>query len=140
MIIVLHDIDESELLEYAVQSHKVGILDQYIIKFFNFLVLKLDKSIINHFLKILGRNPAFLKEKTISKKFKIKQVYAKSGPFLCLIQMDIIDKNLLMNLQILIYWEKQYSGLCSWKAASKVENKNEIWNNKQDLSKDGELF
>ena len=83
LIIVLHDIDENQnCLEYAVQSHKVGILDQYIIKFFNFFGFfkNWDKSIINHlFLKILGRNPAFLKEKTISKKFKIKQVYAKSG-------------------------------------------------------------
>ena len=82
MIIVLHDIDENQnCLEYAVQSHKVGILDQYIIKFLIFLgFLKIGtKALSTIFLKILGRNPAFLKEKTISKKFKIKQVYAKSG-------------------------------------------------------------
>ena len=82
-IIVLNDIVENQnCLEYAIQSHKVNEIDKYIIKFFNFFGFfkNWNKSIITHlFLKIIGRNPAFLKEKTINKKFKIKQIYAKSG-------------------------------------------------------------
>ncbi len=81
--ILLNDLNEkSNGLEYAISSHKISKLDNFLVTFLK--LFGLFKGWNKHFLnyqknKILGQKVNFMAEKDIKKKFKIIKVYGKSG-------------------------------------------------------------
>ncbi len=81
--ILLSDLNEnSNGLEYAISSHKISKLDNYLVSLLRFFGLfkNWDKHFLNYQKnKIMGQKVNFINEKNIKRKFKIKKVYGKSG-------------------------------------------------------------
>lgn len=73
---------DSNGLEYAILSNKIGFIDKILINFFN--IFGFFKDWNKHFInyqknKIIGRKVNFMPESIVKKKFKILKVYGKSG-------------------------------------------------------------
>jgi len=73
---------DSNGLEYAISSNKIGFIDKILINFFN--IFGFFKDWNKHFInyqknKIIGRKVNFMPESIVKKKFKILKVYGKSG-------------------------------------------------------------
>ena len=81
MVITLDDINIGQnCLEYAVGSHKVTILNRYIINFFNLFGFfkNWNKDIIHHLIKKIKKEPyMFLDTKEVLKKYEVKECYVK---------------------------------------------------------------
>jgi hypothetical protein len=73
---------DSNGLEYAISSNKIGFIDRIFINFFN--IFGLFKGWNKHFInyqknKIKSRKVNFMPESIVKKKFKILKVYGKPG-------------------------------------------------------------
>ena len=81
--ILLSDLSkDSNGLEYAILSHKISLIDRYIISMFRIFGFfkKWNKHFINYQKnKFQGRRVNFMTEKEVKKKFDILKVYGKSG-------------------------------------------------------------
>ena len=98
-------------LEYAIGSHKIGNFDNFILKILN--KFNLFKNWNKHFLnyqinKIFGLRPNFMNENKINKKYKIERIFGKAGLIYIFdtngfhIQAHVEEKNIEINPRELV--------------------------------------